>query len=338
MVRGARGMPPGAAPAPPAIQAFAAALQQAGQQRLMSAAQRAAQMFARAGLGQWPPGHTSTPPTGYRPGPWTYYDPDEMGQWPPGHASTPPTGYRPGPWTYYDPDEGMGRFRYSYPRHPAHHAIQRMSGLGAASVQIVDGATEAEIAASLPGQAALLAATEAQPDGSRLTVGDVRTRARRVNYALSHLGEPNMGRRRVAERLMAFKKALGIADPPGSIINEALRQLLAAQGGITPGAVPTLDAIAAKLPRGPGAASGAAAPGGAPYTPTTTTGAPAAPVQVSPAPAAAAAAAAAGTGPGPSVPTQVVPPPTSTKRDATTWAILAVLAIAFYRMHRRRGG
>jgi len=323
MPRGAGLLPAGASPAPAAVQAFAAALQATQAQRLIGAAQQAAAVFGRSGLfglGQFTPKRHSMP-----------------GAWRPE--------WRPGAWTYY---EGMGAWdrRYLYPLHPSHAAARQsgggggtigtrtMHGLGAVGpVRLVDAATEATIAASLPGQAALLAKTERAADGSTATVGDLRTRARRTNYGLAHIGEAGMSRSRAAERLMAWKKAKG--EDVQSWVDENVRAWLMADGGINPGSVPTLAELDAKMPRpsagaaapsGGGdaaAAPGAQAPGAGPAP--TASGAPAAPIQVS-----------AGGGGAPTVPTQIIPPTTSKPGgfDSTTLALIAIVAIAAMKKRR----
>ena len=133
---------------------------------------------------------------------------------------------------YYDATEQARR---------ADAAARAYHGIGAVPVRIVDAATEAEIAAELPGAAQLVATT------------DLRTRARRANYGLTHI--PELGRRRVAERLMSWKKARGDSTID-STVNDATRSALADDGGFPIGAAPTVDAIAAAVE----AAGGGAAP------------------------------------------------------------------------------
>jgi len=182
-----------------------------------------------------------------------------------------------------------------------------VGGLGAAaSVQLVDNATDAKIAAKLPNRDTLIASNP------------IKTRAAQVNYGLTHLGEKNEARDQVAEKLIAFKRAASIADPPGSFVNDALRGFLSAQGGFPLGAVPTIAAIAAQLPAGPAAAAptpgapaataaeAAAAAAGMPAGSRQVTPAPstqaappsAGPAQLGPSADGAAAAAAAGLPPG----------------------------------------
>jgi hypothetical protein len=125
-----------------------------------------------------------------------------------------------------------------------------VAGLGATVVEVrlVDIETEGRIRATLPSTSAALAKT----DSTGKVIGDLATRAAQVNYALSHLGAAGMDRTRVAERLMAYKRAAGDATPD-SRINEAVRTALSRAGGFPIGAVPTLASIAEKLPAGPGA-------------------------------------------------------------------------------------
>jgi len=201
-------------------------------------------------------------------------------------------------------------------------AARAFRGLGAtAAVQIVDAATEAAIAATLPNSNTLLAKTETQA-GQVVNVGNTNTRARRVNYALSHLGDGINTRRLAAEKLMAWKKARG-GTSIESWYSEAVRADLVNDGGIQIGAVPTIGQIAARLtaatPPVPGAVLVTPAAPAAPAP--TATGLPAAPATsgrgapelVSPAPA----GAVADTG------------------DRSTLAILAVLAYLALRKRRR---
>ena len=111
-------------------------------------------------------------------------------------------------------------------------AARAYHGIGALPVRLVDTDTEAEILAGLPGAAQLVATT------------DVRTRARRANYGLSHLVE--LGRRRVAERLMSWRKARGDAAVD-STVTDGTRAALAADGGFPLGAVPTVAEVAAAV-------------------------------------------------------------------------------------------
>lgn len=202
----------------------------------------------------------------------------------------------------------------------AQAAARAFRGMGAAtSVRLVDATTEARLSAALPSRDALIAARA------------VPLRSAQVNYALTHIGEAGMDRVRAAERLLAWKKALGVTDPPGSIVTDGIRQLLAAQGGFPLGAVPTLDAIAARLPGGPEAGAVPPVPGAqlvsTPAPAATPTGLPAAPAVSTPtAPPAAGGA-----------PVLVSPAPAGTvdTRDRTTLAILAVLGYLALRKRRR---
>ena len=120
-------------------------------------------------------------------------------------------------------------------------------GLGAAAVvHIVDAPTEAQIAATFGSKAVMLA----KKDSTGKIVGDPKTRAAQVNYGLTHLGEGTMTRKAVAERLMAWKRVTD-TTPLDSGFTEFERDALASDGGFPIGAVPTVAAIAAKLPGGP---------------------------------------------------------------------------------------
>jgi hypothetical protein len=223
-------------------------------------------------------------------------------------------------------DPAVGAFAAMFEQQAAAELVRRAGaaarafrGLGAAtSVRIIDPESEARIAAALPSAAALVASRS------------IALRSAQVNYALAHIGEANMDRVQAAERLLAWKKALGVASPAGSIVDDGIRALLAAQGGFPVGAVPTLDQIAARLPAGSTTAAGAVPP--VPGAVLVTPAAPAAP-----APTATGLPAAPATS-GRGAPELVSPAPAGAVADTgdrSTLAILAVLAYLALRKRRR---